>query len=119
MAKQTKQMSIELVTDIKDNGELETKVYYAPTFIPFSKLISATSTLDGLGELSEMDAMKETFKVVADLYNNQFTVEQLMEGLDAREAVSVIEQNMEYLTTGITAEEEKAEQKANLKEVTK
>ena len=114
MAKQTKQMSIELVTDIKDNGELETKVYKAPNFIPFSKLIDVTTKLEGLEDKSEMDAMKEAFQAVCDLYNNQMTVQELMDGLDSREAVSIIQENIQQLSG--TSE---AEQKANLKAVTK
>ena len=114
MAKQQKQMSIELVTDVKDNGEVETKVYKAPNFIPFSKLIQATTTLEGLEDKSEMEAMQETFKVVCDLYNNQFTVQELMDGLDSRNAVSIIQENIQQLS-GTT----EAEQKANLKAVTK
>ena len=114
MAKQQKQMSIELVTDIKDNGELETKVYKAPAFIPFSSLIQATTKLEGLEDKSEMDAMKETFQVVCDLYNNQFEVQELMDGLDSREAVSIIQGNIQQL-----AGTSEAEQKANLKAVTK
>lgn len=119
MAKQNKTMSIKLVTDVKDNGELVTKEYYTPNFIPFSKLMKATATLDKLEDKSEMEAMEVTFSIISDLYNNQFTVEELMDGLDSRVAVSVIEKNMEYLTSGVAEEENKAEQKANLKEVTK
>ena len=114
MAKQQKQMSIELVTDVKDNGELVTETYKAPNFIPFSKLIEATTKLDGLDDKSEMDAMKETFSVVCDLYNNQFTVEDLMNGLDSRTAVSVIQENIQHLSG-----QNEAEQKANLKAITK
>lgn len=100
MAKQTKQLKIELVTDVKDNGELVTQTFEAPKFIPFSKLIDTTKKLEGLEEKSEMEAMQETFGVIVELYNGQFTVEQLMNGLDAREAVSVIQEQISVLTNG-------------------
>lgn len=108
-----KQMKIELVTDVKDNGELVKETFNAPNFIPFSKLIEVTKKLEGLEDKSEMDAMKETFQVVCDLYN-QFTVQELMDGLDSREAVSIIQENIQQLSG--TSE---AEQKANLQAVTK
>ncbi|MGI2239323.1 phage tail assembly chaperone G [Staphylococcus cohnii] len=114
MAKQTKQMSIELVTDVKDNGELVTETYKAPNFIPFSKLIKATTALEGLEEKTEMESMEITFQVVCDLYNNQFTVQELMDGLDSRNAVSIIQENIQQLSG-----QNEAEQQANLKAVTK
>ena len=52
--------------------------------------------------------------VIPDLYNNQFTVQELMDGLDSRNAVSIIQENIQQLS-GTT----EAEQKANLKAVTK
>lgn len=115
MAKQNQTMSIELVTDVKDNGELVTKEYYTPNFIPFSKLMKATATLDTLEDKSEMESMNLTFQVICDLYNNQFDVDELMNGLDSREAVSVVQANIQYLSTGSVEENNDAK----LKEVTK
>lgn len=100
MAKQNQTMSIELVTDVKDNGELVTKEYYTPNFIPFSKLMKATATLDKLEDKSEMEAMDEMMQVICDLYNNQFTTDQLMDGLHAPDAVRVIRENIEFISTG-------------------
>ncbi|WP_305809139.1 phage tail assembly chaperone G [Staphylococcus epidermidis] len=114
-----KQMKIELVTDVKDNGELVKETFNAPNFIPFSKLIEVTKKLEGLEDKSEMEAMEETFGAVVELYNHQFTVKQLMDGLDSREAVAVIQENIEYLSTGTTEKAKQAENKSNLQAVTK
>src|SRR5699024_443749 len=106
-----KQMKIELVTDVKDNGELVKETFNAPNFIPFSKLIEVTKKLEGLEDKSEMEAMEETFGAVVELYNHQFTVQQLMDGLDSREAVAVIKENIEYLSTGTNEKAKKEENK--------
>lgn len=101
MTKQFKQMSIDLITDVKEDGELVTTTYKTKGFIPFSKLMKITKKLEGMDKLSEQEAMEETFKVICeDLYENQFTVEQLMDGLHAPDAAKVIEENISFLSTG-------------------
>lgn len=101
MTKQFKQMSIDLITDVKEDGELVTTTYKTKGFIPFSKLMKITKKLEGMDKLSEQEAMEETFKVICeDLYENQFTVEQLMDGLHAPDAAKVIEENITFLSTG-------------------
>ncbi|MDK3656267.1 hypothetical protein O0A22_11675 [Staphylococcus pseudintermedius] len=111
-----KNLKIELVTDVKDNGELETKTYEAPKFIPFSKLIEATKKLEKLEDASESEAISAMFNVLVDLYNNQFTVQELMDGIDAREALDVIETNIGALAGGAR---QKQADRENLKVVTK
>ena len=101
MTKQFKQMSIELITDVKEDGEVVVTTYKTKGFIPFSKLMKITKKLEGMDKLSEQEAMEETFKVICeDLYENQFTVEQLMDGLHAPDAAKVIEENISFLSTG-------------------
>lgn len=101
MTKQFKQMSIELITDVKEDGEVVVTTYKTKGFIPFSKLMKITKKLEGMDKLSEQEAMEETFKVICeDLYENQFTVEQLMDGLHAPDAAKVIEENITFLSTG-------------------
>ncbi|RIL33023.1 hypothetical protein BUY98_08820 [Staphylococcus gallinarum] len=100
MTTKLKQMSIELVKDVNENGELITEKYETPKFIPFSKLMKATKKLEKLEDKSEMEAMDEMFEVICDLYNNQFTVEQLTDGLHAPDAVRIIQENIEFISTG-------------------
>ena len=100
MTTKTKQMSIELIQEVKDNGELVTQEFKSPTFIPFSKLMKDTKQLEKLEDKSEMEAMDEMMQVICDLYNNQFTPDQLMDGLHAPDAVRVIRENIEFISTG-------------------
>lgn len=100
MTTKTKQMSIELIQDVNENGELVTKEYQTPKFIPFSKLMKATEKLEKLEDKSEMEAMDEMMQVICDFYNNQFTTEELMDGLHAPDAVRVIRENIEFISTG-------------------
>ncbi|EGQ3068542.1 hypothetical protein I0P04_001895 [Staphylococcus pseudintermedius] len=115
MAKK-KELKIELITDVKDNGELVTEVYKAPDFIPFSKLVNATKKLESLETATEVEAMIAMFEVLVDLYNNQFTLETLMNGLDARDALKVVETNIGALAGGV---KQTQADRANLKAVTK
>lgn len=119
MAKQTKLHFIELITDVKDNGEVETKVYFTPKFIPFSKLMQITDRLQEIEKLEEADkeeknqseteTIKEMFKLVAeDIYNNQFTAEELMDGLHAPEAIKTVQEQIGFISEGkITEDNEK------------
>jgi hypothetical protein len=100
MTTKLKEMSIELVTNVNEDGSVETQEYKTPTFIPFSKLMKATKKLEALEDKSEMEAMDEMFEVICDLYNNQFTVKQLTDGLHAPDAVRIIQENIEFISTG-------------------
>lgn len=112
MTKQFKQMSIELITDVKEDGEVVVTTYKTKGFIPFSKLMKITKKLEGMDKLSEQEAMEETFKVICeDLYENQFTFDQLMDGLHAPDAAKVIEENITFLSTGELPKKEKEDKK--------
>ncbi|MEP9852106.1 hypothetical protein ABDK10_05325 [Staphylococcus aureus] len=100
MTTKLKQMQIDLVKEVKDNGDVITESFKTPKFIPFSKLMKATKKLEKLEEKSEMDAMDEMLEVICDLYNNQFTPDQLMDGLHAPDAVRIIRENIEFISTG-------------------
>lgn len=116
MAKQTKLHFIELITDVKDDGEFETKIYFTPKFIPFSKLMTITDRLEEIEKLekesdsekeqvSEKETIKEMFKLVAeDIYNNQFTPEELMDGLHAPEAIKTVQEQIAFISEGKVTE---------------
>lgn len=120
MAKNTKLMSIELVTKVKDNGEVETKTFYRPSFTPLAKMEVIDKKIQGMNEVeTDFEAMKMTAEVIVYLYNNQFTVDELMNGIDLANAGEVFEENIGYITKGATAKKENDEQKQNLEKVTK
>ncbi|WP_434795913.1 phage tail assembly chaperone G [Staphylococcus equorum] len=136
MAKQTKLHFIELIKDIKEDGEVETKVYFTPKFIPFSKLIEITDKLQEIEkveesdkeneesetetiketEKSETETIKEMFKLVAeDIYNNQFTAEELMDGLHAPEAIKTVQEQIAFISEGKVTEDNEKRLKQLLK----
>lgn len=120
MTKNNKLMSIELVTNVKDNGEVETKTFYRPSFTPLSKMEIIDKKIQGIEKVkSDFEAMKQTAEVIVYLYNNQFTVEELLDGIDIAKSGKVFEENIGYIMQGIEAENETDEQKANLEKVTK
>lgn len=109
MAKQTKLNFIELITGEKENGEFETKVYFTPKFIPFSELMNLFKKLEDIEKLekeSEFEAIQEMFKVVAeDIYKEQFTAQELMDGLHAPEAVPALQEQIQFISEGKLSEE--------------
>lgn len=115
MAKQTKLNFIELIKDVDENGELKTEVYFTPKFIPFSKLMDLTEKLEAMEEKTETEAMHEMFQVVADLYDNKFTVEELQNGLHAPEAVSTLQEQIAFISEGKLTEANEARLKELLK----
>ena len=107
---------IELITEVDKNGEVkDKKVYVTPGFIPFSKLIEASKVLESVEEKSEMEGLQEMLKVVADLYNNQFTTQELLDGLHAPDAITVLQQQIEFISTGKVTEDNEAKLKEILK----
>lgn len=117
MAKQTKLNFIELIKDVDEKtGELNTKVYFTPKYIPFSKLMALTEKLESMEEKTEVEAMNEMFKVVAeDIYNGQFTVEELQDGLHAPEAVATLQEQIAFISEGKLTEANEARLKELLK----
>ncbi|WP_210136591.1 hypothetical protein [Staphylococcus sp. GDK8D68P] len=107
-----KQNFIELITEVDNNGEVkDKKVYVTPGFIPFSKLIEASKELESTEDKSEMEGLEEMLKVVCSLYNNQFTTQELMDGLDSREAIDILKEQIEYISTGKVSEANQAKLK--------
>ncbi|MFC1255993.1 phage tail assembly chaperone G [Staphylococcus xylosus] len=120
MAKNTKLTSIELVTNVKDNGEVETKTFYRPNFTPLSKLEFIDGKIQEMNKVeTEYESMKITAEVIAFLFNNQFTVDDILNGIDLVDAGNVFEEHIGSVIQGASEDKEEKEQKANLEKVTK
>ncbi|WP_337227982.1 phage tail assembly chaperone G [Staphylococcus succinus] len=115
MTKQTKVNFIELIKGENENGELETEIFVTRKFIPFPELMELTKRLEALKDKSEMEAMQEMFKIVADLYKGKFTVEELMNGLHAPEAVETLQEQIQFVSEGYVSEEHQKQLKEILK----
>lgn len=106
---------IKLVTGVKEDGTLETKTYLTQGFIPFRLLYEATDIMSGLEEKSEMEAMEIMLDFVVRIYDNQFTKDQLLDGLESGKAVEEIQSQIEFIASGEVAKEKQAELKKMLK----
>ncbi|WHI58996.1 hypothetical protein PYH69_09530 [Mammaliicoccus lentus] len=101
---------IELVTEVDEKGEVkDKKTFVTPGFIPFAKLMKASQALENTEGKTDMEAIDEMFKVVADLYNNQFTVEEIKNGLHAPDTVKELEGQIEFISSGKLDEERQKE----------
>ncbi|MGG3383082.1 phage tail assembly chaperone G [Heyndrickxia faecalis] len=104
-----KRNMIELVTDVKE-GEIITKKYLTPPFIPLSVVYEA---LDLEGELQDRKTSpKETFDKMLDfvatkIYNGQFTKEDLFNGLHAPDAANILREQVLFVAQGRQNEETK------------
>ncbi|MGO2869131.1 MAG: phage tail assembly chaperone G [Staphylococcus equorum] len=119
MAKQTKLNFIELITGEKENGEFETKVYFTPKYLPFSELMNLFEKVEEIEKTEEdsgTNSIQEMFKLVAeDIYKNQFTVQELMDGLHAPEAMTEIRAQIQFVSQGEQSEENEKRLKQLLK----
>lgn len=102
---------IKLVTEVKEDGTLVEKSYITPSFIPFAMLYEATDIMAGLEEKSEKEAMDVMLHFVVKIYNNQFTVDEMINGLSAPNAIEEIQKQIEFVATGAVEDTKKAELK--------
>lgn len=69
------------------NGDFEVETYFTPNFIPFRKIYEATDIMEGTSEdgneLTEKEMFKRMTDFVVDVYNKQFTSDDLLDRLHA------------------------------------
>lgn len=102
---------IELITnpeEVAGGGEVETKKYWTPPFIPLKLLYQA---LDLVQEIDDFNSGKSKTKeskliekmgdfVANDIYQKQFTREQLENGLHAPDAVANLQEQITFISQG-------------------
>lgn len=97
------------VTDTEGNAKYDT--FITPTQIPFRKIYDAADLMDG--ESEENASAKENFDqmldMVVDIYNNQFTKDDLLDRLHAPDAVEELQGQIEFIAQGQMDEERKKE----------
>lgn len=102
---------IKLVKEIKDDKPIF-DTFLTPTFIPFKKMYEAVDLMDELqnnDKLSDKQAFDMMFDMVVDIYNKQFTKEQLMNGLHAPDAVQELQSQIAFIAEGHMDEQRKKE----------
>lgn len=106
-----KRNMIELVTDVKE-GELVTKKFVTPIFIPMRTVYEA---IDLVAELSkrktaadEKELIEKLVSFIAEkVYNKQFTSEELFNGLHAPNGIQELYDQIYFIARGEQTEESK------------
>ena len=104
---------IKLIKEVKDNEECLYDTFITPHFIPFRKVYEAADLLDGnlKEEQNEIEVMGN---FICELYENQFTLDQLIDGLHAPEAVEELRSQIEFIASGAMDAEREVELKKML-----
>ena len=103
-----KRNMIELVEEVKE-GEIVSKKYLTPMFISLSVLYEA---LDMIEEIDNNKKEKDIIEKMLDfvttkIYNNQFTREQLFDGLHAPDCSKILYEQILFVTQGAQNDETK------------
>ena len=101
---------IVLVKEVKE-GEILTETYYTPAFIPLSVVYQAIDLSKEMGKVT-VDTEKEIIDkmvdfVAKDIYKNQFTKEDLINGLHAPDAIQTLREQVIFITRGQQTDEAK------------
>lgn len=97
-----KRNMIELVEEVKE-GEIVTKKYLTPPFIPLSVVYEATDLMDEdlNKDVTEKDMLDKLMIFVADkVYGGQFTRDDLFNKLHAPDGVSTLRDQVVFIGQG-------------------
>ena len=97
------------VTDSEGNAKYDT--FITPTQIPFRKIYDAADLMDGASDenTSEQENIDQMLDMVVDIYNNQFTKDDLLDRLHAPDAAEELQGQIEFIAQGQMDEERKKE----------
>jgi hypothetical protein len=103
-----KRNMIEIVKEIKE-GEIVTEKFLTPVFIPFSIIYEALDMIEEINKSkTEKDLLDKMIDFVATrIYNNQFTKEQLFNGLHAPDASRILYEQILFITQGAQSDDTK------------
>ena len=93
---------IELVKEVKE-GEIVTEKYLTPVFIPMSVVYEAMDLLEESEkpDATEKDSLDKFMDFTVDkVYKNQFTKEELMNGLHAPDAIRTLQDQIAFIAQG-------------------
>ncbi|MDX8288833.1 hypothetical protein SLL00_03470 [Metabacillus indicus] len=102
-----KRHMIELVKEVKE-GEILTEKYLTPVFIPFAVVYEAMDMMEQIEKSedkktagSEKELIDKLLTFVAEkIYNNQFTKEDLFNGLHAPSAINTLQEQIIFVSQG-------------------
>jgi hypothetical protein len=103
-----KRNMIELVEEIKE-GEIVTKKYLTPIFIPLSVLYEALDLIEEVDQTKkEQDMIEKMLEfVTTNIYKNQFTKDDLIRGLHSPDASKILYQQILFITQGAQSDDTK------------
>lgn len=104
-----KRNMIELVQEVKE-GEIITKKYLTPVFVPLSVLYEALDMIDEVDKsnTAEKELVDKMLDFVATrIYKDQFTKEELFNGLHAPDSSRILYQQILFITQGAQSEDTK------------
>lgn len=105
-----KRNMIELVKSVKE-GEVITEKYLTPVFIPLSvvyQAIDLTAEMQNGKDANEKDMIDKLIDFVAnEIYKGQFTKDELINGLHAPNAVTVLQEQIMFIASGDQTNETK------------
>lgn len=95
------------VTDTEGNAKYDK--FITPTQIPFRKIYDAADLMDGTSDenTSAQENIDQMLDMVVDIYNNQFTKDDLLDRLHAPDAVEELQQQIQFIAQGQMDEERK------------
>ncbi|GGA99604.1 hypothetical protein ERX37_05455 [Macrococcus hajekii] len=101
---------IRLVKEMKNN-EPVFDTFVTPAFIPFKMMYQAVDLMDEMqgDKVTEKQAFDMMLDMVVDIYNKQFSKEQLMDGLHAPDALTELQEQVAFVAEGRMSEERKKE----------
>lgn len=93
------------VTDSEGNPKYDT--FITPTQIPFRKIYDAANLMDGASDenTSAQENIEQMLDMVVDIYNKQFTKDDLLDRLHAPDAVEELQGQIEFIAQGQLDEE--------------
>lgn len=112
---------IKLVKNVEavetKNAEPLFDTYVTPAFIPMRKVYDAMDTLAKIDEeeTSEKEAIDIMIDTVCDIYNNQFTHDEVLDRLHSPDAFTSLQEQVQFAAQGTMDDERKKELKALLK----
>lgn len=110
MAATLKKNLIVLVKEVKE-GEILTETYYTPAFIPLSVVYQAIDLSKEMGKVTldnEVEIINKMVDFVAkEIYKDQFTKEDLINGLHAPDAIQTLREQIIFITRGQQSDEVK------------
>lgn len=97
------------ITDSEGNAKFDT--FITPTQIPFRKIYDAADLMDEASdeEKSAQENIDQMLDMVVDIYNKQFTKDDLLDRLHAPDAVEELQGQIEFIAQGQMDEERKKE----------